>query len=623
MTADHLLRGLDAAQREAVTTEAAPLAIVAAAGSGKTTVLTRRIAYRIATGSAHAQHVLALTFTRDAAGELRRRLRTLEIREHVEAGTFHSVALRLLRDRALSRHEAAPSVAGDRVRLMREALAGTTLKVDPFLAMTDIDWARARLLDPERYEGACRLERRRSAIPASRLGEVAAAYSETKRRRGVVDFDDLLQQVLHGLRTDPAWADAVRWRFRHTFVDEAQDLNPLQAALLDALVDRRPDLCLVGDPRQAIYGWNGADHTVFTEVERRYPGVTVVSLSRNHRCSPTVVAAAAAALGAAGLTDDSTAGDERGQGVVQVVGLADDAAEVTETVSRIRAWMQRHEPDDLAVLARTNEQLGPVEDALRRAGIPVSRGAGRSALDLALAPAFRCTSKEQLGRWVDEVLGTESPTATEELSRRVAAAADRFLCSGETGSFRSWVDATNPFPDLEHHQEAAVSLLTFHAAKGREWWGVVVNGVEDRLVPHSSAVTPAQLAEEARLLYVAITRGAQEVVLTHCANRGGLVAHPSRWLDAVTAVAVSHPPVPPPDDLRRAWTAPADPLEAHREWRRAVARVSGIPEVAVCTDAVLRSLHDDPPADTAELARRLGITPTSAARLRPLPGSDR
>ncbi|MFZ9482755.1 MAG: ATP-dependent helicase [Ilumatobacteraceae bacterium] len=620
MTADHLLRGLDAAQREAVTTEAAPLAIVAAAGSGKTTVLTRRIAYRIATESAHPQHVLALTFTRDAAGELRRRLRTLDIREHVEAGTFHSIALRLLRDRALSRNESAPSVAGDRVRLMREALTSISLKVDPFLAMTDLDWARARLLDPERYEGACRLERRRSAVPASRLGEVATAYADTKRRRGVVDFDDLLQQVLQGLRTDTAWADAVRWRFRHVFVDEAQDLNPLQAALLDALVDGRPDMCLVGDPRQAIYGWNGADHTVFAEVERRYPGVTVISLSRNHRCAPTVVAAAASALRAAGLTDDSTSGDERGMGVVTVTSLENEHAEVAETVTRIRAWMQRHEPDDLAVLARTNEQLVPVEEALRRAGIPVARGAGRSALDLALAPAFRCTSKEQLGRWVDEVLGVDSPTASDELSRRVAAAADRFLCSGETGSFRSWVDATNPFPDLEHHHEAAVSLLTFHAAKGREWWGVVVNGVEERLVPHSSAVTAAQLAEEARLLYVAITRGAQEVVLTHCANRNTLVAHPSRWLDAVSEVAASNPPVPPPDELRKAWTAPADPLVPYREWRRAVARVSGIDDLAVCTDSVLRSLHDDPPADTLELARRLGITPTSAERLRPLPG---
>jgi len=619
MSADHLLRGLDPAQREAVTTTAAPLAIVAAAGSGKTTVLTRRIAHRIATEDAHARHVLALTFTRDAAGEMRRRLRALDIRDHVEAGTFHSIALRLLRDRALSRHEAAPSVAGDRVRLMREALAGTTLRVDPFLAMADVDWARARQLDPERYEGACRLERRRSAVPPSRLGEVTAAYTATKRQRGVVDFDDLLQQVLHGLRHDATWAEAVRWRFRHVFVDEAQDLNPLQAALLDALVDGRPDLCLVGDPRQAIYGWNGADHTVFTEVERRYPGITVLSLSRNHRCSPRVVASAAAALRAAGLTDDSTAGDEHGQGVVRVIGVADPRAEVAETLLQVRRWLQQHEPDDLAVLARTNEQLGPIEDALRAAGIPVARGAGRSALDTALAPAFRCTSREQLGRWADEVLGVDSPSADDELLRRVAAAADRFLCSGETGSFRSWVDATNPFPDLEHDHESAVSLLTFHAAKGREWWGVVVNGVEERLVPHSSAVTPAQIAEEARLLYVAITRGAREVVLTHAAERNDLVAHPSRWLDAVSTVAASSPPVPVPDELRQTWTAPGDPLAPYKAWRTAVARASSIPDVAVCTDAVLRSLYTDPPADTLELARRLGITPTSAARLRPLP----
>src|SRR4051812_21467303 len=119
MDPQRLLVGLDVHQREAVTTTAMPLALVAAAGSGKSTVLTRRIAHRTLTGSAEPKHTLALTFTRDAAGELKRRLRRLELREPIEAGTFHSVALRLLRDRALARHETLPQIATDRVRLMR------------------------------------------------------------------------------------------------------------------------------------------------------------------------------------------------------------------------------------------------------------------------------------------------------------------------------------------------------------------------------------------------------------------------------------------------------------------------------------------------------------------------
>ena len=144
MTGDDLLRGLDSAQLAAVTSEAAPLAIVAAAGSGKTTVLTRRIAHRVGTGSAMPRHVLALTFSRDAASELRRRLRRLELREPVDAGTFHSVALRLLRDRALARNEAPPVLAPDRLRLVREVLTQIGVRAEPYLAANDLDWARAR-----------------------------------------------------------------------------------------------------------------------------------------------------------------------------------------------------------------------------------------------------------------------------------------------------------------------------------------------------------------------------------------------------------------------------------------------------------------------------------------------
>ncbi|MFZ9629204.1 MAG: UvrD-helicase domain-containing protein, partial [Ilumatobacteraceae bacterium] len=216
-----LLRGLDAAQVRAVTTDASPLAVIAAAGSGKTTVLTRRIAHRILTESAAPRHVLALTFTRDAAGELKRRLRRFDLRTPVEAGTFHAVALRLLRDRAEAAGQAPPQVATDRLRLVREVLTELRLRADATAVAADIDWARARLVAPSEFERAVRSARRRSSVPAARLGDIVAAYEQLKRRRGVVDFDDLLERVAVALETDPAWADAVRWRVRHRFVGEA------------------------------------------------------------------------------------------------------------------------------------------------------------------------------------------------------------------------------------------------------------------------------------------------------------------------------------------------------------------------------------------------------------------
>jgi len=612
---DHLLSGLDPAQRTAVTSTAAPLAVIAAAGSGKTTVLTRRIAYRVETGSALPRHVLALTFTRDAASELKRRLRRLDLREPIEAGTFHSVALRMLRDRALARNEAPPTVANDRLRLIRECITQVKLRVEPYQAMTDVDWARARLVDPQRYEHACRAERRRSSIPGARYAEFVEAYEQLKRRRGVLDFDDLLVGTLDALRTDSTWADGVRWKYRHLFVDEAQDLNPLQHAVLEALRDGRLDLCLVGDPRQAIYGWNGADHTTLSEVEQRYPGITVVPLTSNYRCSPQVVRAAAAALGASGQADDTASELPGGRSVV-VQRHADDVAEAESVARQVRDLLHHHSGRRIAVLARTNDQITNVQRVFTQHGIATERTAGRSPLDLAIADAARCTNREQLAVWAE---GVFVDADADPVRRRVAEAADRFLSSGDTGNFRAWVDLHSPFDDLDTgHDSDAVSLLTFHAAKGREWFAVFVVGAEEGLIPHSSAVTAAALHEEARLFYVALTRAEQHLVITHAAVRSGRETAPSRWLAAVQATVDEGAPVPPPVD--RSWRhAPVDPLVPFREWRAGIARVSGMPERAVCSDRVLRSLMEHPPADAADLAQRLGITESAAARLRPLP----
>ena len=613
MAADPTLSGLDAEQRDAVISTAAPLAIIAAAGSGKTTVLTRRIAYRVGHGTAQARHVLALTFTRDAAAELKRRLRRLDIREPVEAATFHGMALRLLRDRALAAHQAPPQVANDRVRLAREVLTELKLKVEPFPALADLDWARARMVSSDRYEAASRQARRRSALPYAQYAAFVEAYERLKRRRGVIDFDDLLTQTLSALRTDPAWADGVRWRYRHLFVDEAQDLNPLQHAVLEGIRGGRPDICLVGDPRQAIYGWNGADPSTLAEVEVYYQRVTVLALRSNYRCSPQVLRAGAAALEASGQHDSSHSELPSGP-AVRVQCHNDEHGEAQAIARHVRALMHQRRGRELAVLARTNEQLTVLQAAFDEHGIETERSVGRSPLETMLRTAYRCTSREMLATWVES-----AQADIDEVTRRVATEADRFLTSGEAGTFRAWVEARTAFDDLEPtHDGEAVALITFHAAKGREWHGVVIAGAEEGLVPHGAALSALQLAEEARLFYVAITRAAHELLITHCVTRQGKSATPSRWLQAVVETGIVDEPVAPP---RREPLA-ADPLEPFRAWRAAIARVGGQSELAVCNDRVLRGLADSPPADIGELAVRLGISETAAAALRPLPGSS-
>jgi ATP-dependent DNA helicase UvrD/PcrA len=612
MTADRLLVGLDADQRRAVESDAAPLAIVASAGSGKTTVLTRRIAHRIESGQAEPRHIAALTFTRDAAGELRRRLRRLDIHESIEAGTFHSIALRLLRDRALTRNESMPSLAPDRTRLVRECLKELRLELDAYPAMTDIDWARARRIEPADYERQSRAARRRGVVPPGRFVDLAAAYERLKRRRGVVDFDDLLDLNLRAIETDEAFRSLVHWRFRHFFVDEAQDLNPLQHALLEAWRGGRPDICLVGDPRQAIYGWNGSDHTTMTEVERVYPGVTVISLKTNYRCSPQVVSAGAAALSASGQVDD-TASNRADGTPLRIESYPTIEAEAAAITAFVRAALQRHSSSGIAVLARTNEQLVPIENALASSEIPTQRAIGRSPLELALGDAYRTTSREALAVWADEQFAHHDP-----IRRRVAEEVDRFLTSQEPGGFRSWVDSRTPFDDLDiETDDGAVSLLTFHGAKGREWPLVIVAGAEDGLIPHSSALSAAQQAEEARLFYVAITRAVDQLIITRSESRRGATTRPSPWLEAVESTIADDRPVAPPP--RAATRSSADPLAELKAWRRQIARGAAVGELTICSDTVLRSLLERPPTSTDELAARLGLTPIAAAQLRPLP----
>ncbi|MCB9394655.1 MAG: ATP-dependent helicase [Acidimicrobiaceae bacterium] len=607
-----VLRGLDPQQREAVTIDAAPLAIVAAAGSGKTTVLTRRIARRIIDGSADARHVLALTFTRDAAGELRRRLRRLEIREPIESGTFHAVALRVLRDRALGTGGTPPSVANDRFRLIREVLTETRVRCEPGAALGDLDWARARLVPTSEFVAANRRVRRRPALSNDAFAAVLDAYTALKRRRGVVDFDDLLAGMLGEMRQDLVFADVVRWRFRHLFVDEAQDLNPLQHALLEEIRGGRPDICLVGDHRQAIYGWNGADPTTLLEVETHYPGVTVVSLTGNYRCSPQVVRAGAAALAAASIDDDTESRRPDGR-PLRVIACADEHDEAAVVASMARDLVHRHGARHVAVLARTNEQLDALGRALSVAGVPIARAVGTSVLDRTVLEASRCTSRDQLAHWIESVWAAD---AVDPIRGRVAEEADRFLSSNEPGGFRTWLEVRQPFDDLATDDEGAVSLLTFHAAKGREWEAVVVTGVEDGLVPHASAGTVAQRAEEARLLYVALTRASDALVVTWAGERRGRAAAASPWLAAVSATIEHQRRAAPPADWRRPPRAP-EPLQALKEWRATVARAAGVAPAAVCSDQVLRSMLADPPTDVAQVAVRLGLGIGAAERLAP------
>jgi DNA helicase II / ATP-dependent DNA helicase PcrA len=652
--ADQLLDDLDDAQRRAVTSPARPLAILAPAGSGKTRVLARRIAWRVETGDADASHVLALTFTRKAAGELDSRLKGLGLRSGVATGTFHGVAYAQLRSWWADHGQAAPGLLARKAPVLAAIVSGSPVTVAQLAG--EIEWAKARLVGPDGYAEATAAARRRPPAAADRVAELYRAYEEDKRRARMVDFDDLLRLCGHLIETDAAYAAAQRWRFQHLFVDEFQDVNPLQLRLLDAWRGDGYDLCVVGDPYQAIYGWNGADAGFLQGFRRLYPPAEVISLVGNYRSTPEVLGAAADVLSRAGLGESRVTATRVEGPAVRLARHPDEAAEAQAIARAVR---DRHGPraawSSQAVLVRTHAQVPVITEALRRAGVPhhvrgadgvVERREVRDALDLLRrsgGPLTACLP--DLAALAAETEGE----AAADLELVVQLAHDHLRLEPRAGAagFVSWLVATLQAESGEVRRDA-VTVATFHAAKGLEWPVVHLAGLEDGLVPIAHARTQAQRAEEARLLYVAMTRAEDELRCTWAASRtfSGKAAERrmTPWLAGLAdrqrvgsngngsgRAQGAHGGGPAPGwqehlaeqraGLAAAAAAagdrpvPSPALAALHAWREESARAARADPAAVIDDRLLELIAERRPATREELAAVPGMGPLLAARV--------
>ncbi len=656
--ADELLVGLNDRQIAAVTSDGGPLVVLAGAGSGKTRVLTRRIAWRVLEGQTDPNRVLALTFTRKAAGELRTRLLQMGMRDNVVAGTFHGVALTQLRQRWEERGITPPSMLDRKFRFVAQ-LVGRRPGVEILDVVSEIEWARARLVAPEHYAGAAEIAGRTPPMPADAFAELMVEFQQEKRRRRVVDFDDLLALAIRDLNEDPDYAAAIRWRHRHLYVDEFQDVNPLQFELLKAWRGKTDDLFVVGDPNQAIYGWNGADPNLLANFEKREPKATVIRLVDNYRSTPQVITLATAALEGKGGQLIPHLPDGPIPGVKSYTNDQAEAAGIAKAIRAAKANDNRW--SDQAVLVRTNAQLVPIEQALNDIGVPVRvkggagplstpevrselRALGREGIDLRHAIS---KLDEDLAT-PDEANGsgaaTDSTTvnAAEVERKQNLGALSRLvheylaLDSFPTGpGLLAWI-ATIQAAEVDAGNDA-VELATFHGAKGLEWPIVHVAGLEKGYVPIGYAKTGAQLAEERRLLYVAVTRAERELHLTWSAERTfgmkTVKRQPSPQLDALQS-AIDH--------LRRGhrpvdWKAQMiksraaipkkgkgsntdpnpvdDPLfEALRAWRRTRAKAADVPAYVIFNDQTLRAIAKRQPKTKSALAGMPGIGPAKLER---------
>ena len=378
---DSLTRGLNDHQREAVTHAGSPLLILAGAGSGKTRVLTHRIAYLLATGRARAGQILAITFTNKAAAEMRERAGSLvgDDARRMWVSTFHSACVRLLR----YEHEAAGLSssftiydAQDSQRLIQMVLKAQDVDIKRFtpkMVAARISDAKNELIGPARYADLAGKD------PVSRI--VAAAYVEYDKRMrasNALDFDDLIMRTVELLRDNPLIAEHYHRRFRHILVDEYQDTNHAQYVLVKALVGDGTDgvepaeLTVVGDSDQSIYAFRGATIRNIEEFERDFAGARTILLEQNYRSTQNILSAANAVIARNTGRRAKNLWTASGDGALITLDAADsehdEARFVVGEIDRLAD--SGVEWGDIAVFYRTNAQSRALEELLVRQGIP-------------------------------------------------------------------------------------------------------------------------------------------------------------------------------------------------------------------------------------------------------------
>jgi DNA helicase-2/ATP-dependent DNA helicase PcrA len=371
--AQHLLENLNPPQREAVTHGAGPLLVLAGAGSGKTRVLTHRVAYLVATGRAKPSEILAITFTNKAAGEMRDRVEGLVGRlvRVMWVMTFHSACARILRAEAkLLGYTSRFSIydEADSVRLVRRCL--NELSIDPKRFVPRAIKAQISRAKNQLQDAAAYREQVQSFFEQT-AADVYELYERQIHEMNALDFDDLLFRTVNVLELFPDVLERYRRTFRWLLVDEYQDTNHAQYRLLQLLAGKDRNVCVVGDDDQSIYRFRGADIRNILDFERDFPGTTVVKLEQNYRSTQTILSTANAVVSNNSDRKSKELWTDRGEGEpVRMRELEDEHAEGRYVAAEIEQLAEEGTARrEVAVFYRTNAQSRVLEDTLVRFGV--------------------------------------------------------------------------------------------------------------------------------------------------------------------------------------------------------------------------------------------------------------
>ena len=631
-----LLESLNPQQRSAVEHSGGPLLVLAGAGSGKTRVITVRIAHLIAQGTP-PEKILALTFTNKAAKEMAERVGELigtEVAKKLTVGTFHSLGLRIVESEATRLGLPKPITlldAGDQAVAARHCLKKAGLdpkRHNPQVFLSAISQARNAGITPDQMA-----ESKGQRFTAS----VYRAYLEWLKGHHAVDFDDLILKPVELMKTDEAIREKLRSRYDTILVDEYQDTNQVQLELVRELAHEHRSLCVVGDDDQSIYGWRGACIDNILAFERHFPDATTIALEQNYRSTGHVLACANAVIRKNTARKAKKLWTASGDGdVARVAACKDPAGEASYVASEIDRMVSkgRYKHGEVGVLFRAGTQARAFEKAFRLAGIPYrvvgayeffkrkeikdvlaylriihnprdrsafvrivnfpQRGLGPKAVENILSysgregvnpieaaesagniPGLRGNQFEaltDLGTLIGGLAarakghaGSDIAGIVEHLCERTGARAawirdptegpggesrwrsvEQLLDhmrrwsednpEGKVGDYLKQVTLDARTDDGEEEGKEAVSLMTIHSAKGLEWPVCFVVGCQEGLLPHQRTLDEgADLSEERRLFYVAMTRARELLYLTRARRRktfrGTEPARPSRFLD--------------------------------------------------------------------------------------------
>jgi len=590
---DNLLTSLNKQQVEAVTYGDGPLLVLAGAGSGKTKVLTHRVAWLIENNKAAAENILLLTFTNKAAYEMKDRVLSLTKTSPGFAGTFHSFCVKILRKNG-NAIDIPPNFliydSEDSKDLIKQIITDMNLSTDSYIPagiLNQISEAKNQMLTPLLYSEFVQSDFQEKVF------KIWIQYESRMQKTGALDFDDLLIKTVKLLKDNidirKKWQDLLT----HVLVDEWQDTNKVQYTLTRLIVGERENITAVGDASQSIYSWRGADFRNINNLISDYPKIKIVNLERNYRSTQQILDAANSVISKnkthpiLKLWTDKKVGSK-----IKIYAARNGFDESEFIVGEIqRLASDRITFYDIAILYRTNAQSRSLEEALLHEAIPYTLVGGvrfydrKEIKDILSYLKYLVNPKDSVSKKRVETIGkrrTEkfekykdgmdakqlnSLTTLDILDSVVSATNYLELFQRETEeniarleNIKELRSVAAEFPDIydflenvalvEAEQDSSkkislvtngsqksdkVTLMTLHAAKGLEFPVVFIVGMEEGIFPHSRSLSDTeQLEEERRLAYVGITRAKETLYLTYAGRRlyfGENISNPpSRFL---------------------------------------------------------------------------------------------